>query len=236
MEFDVQTNRQTLARRLDVEINEIKKEKLTHSGYYIWTNHWVKNKESKKRNMFLDLARELRKLWGMWVTVMQIVIGAHGTVSKGLEKNDKRTNRDHPDYRIVETGQKSKKSPGELRRLAVTQTPVKDHKLTPAWKTCKEDNNNNNNNDNYNNNNNIYIYFDLARELKIMAEHESGDNINCNLLAWHGDQRIRTVLGNKRKSGDHLNYCIVEISQNTKKILGTWGHLLSPRLQLKTIS
>ena len=29
-------------------------------------------------------------------------------------------------------------SPGDLRRLIVTQSPVKDHQLTLVWKTCKE--------------------------------------------------------------------------------------------------
>ena len=32
----------------------------------------------------------------------------------------------------------AEKSPGDLRRLAVTQIPVKDHQLTPIWKTLKE--------------------------------------------------------------------------------------------------
>ena len=34
---------------------------------------------------------------------------------------------DHPNYRIIGNGQNTEKSPGDLRRLAVTQTPVKDH-------------------------------------------------------------------------------------------------------------
>ena len=38
--------------------------------------------------------------------------------------------RDHPDYSIVDNSQNTEKSPGDLRRLAVTQTPVKDHQLT----------------------------------------------------------------------------------------------------------
>ena len=32
----------------------------------------------------------------------------------------------------------TKKSPGDLSRLAVTQTPVKNLKLTLMWKTLKE--------------------------------------------------------------------------------------------------
>ena len=40
-----------------------------------------------------------------------------------------RTRGNHSNYYICETGQNTEKSPGDLRRLAVTQTPVKDHQL-----------------------------------------------------------------------------------------------------------
>ena len=36
---------------------------------------------------------------------------------------------DHPNYGIIENSQNIKKSPGDLRGLAVAQTPVKDHQL-----------------------------------------------------------------------------------------------------------
>ena len=36
-------------------------------------------------------------------------------------------NRDLSDYSIVDIGWNTEKHPGKLRRLAVTQTPVKDH-------------------------------------------------------------------------------------------------------------
>ena len=35
---------------------------------------------------YLDLARELKKLWSMKVTIVPFVIGAFGTISKGLLK------------------------------------------------------------------------------------------------------------------------------------------------------
>ena len=44
----------------------------------------VKLKENKKRYKYLDLARELKKLWNMKVTVIPVVIGALGIVIKGL--------------------------------------------------------------------------------------------------------------------------------------------------------
>ena len=48
----------------------------------------IKLKESEKKDKYLDLARELKKkkLWNMKVTIIRIVIGAFGTVTKGLLK------------------------------------------------------------------------------------------------------------------------------------------------------
>ena len=62
----------------------------------------------------------------MKVTVIPIVIGALGTVARRSGSvGNRRKNRDHPNYSIVEIGQNTEKSPGNLRRLTVTQTPVK---------------------------------------------------------------------------------------------------------------
>ena len=43
-------------------------------------------KESEEKNKYLDLARELKKLWNMKVTIVPIVIDALGTITKGLLK------------------------------------------------------------------------------------------------------------------------------------------------------
>ena len=48
---------------------------------------------------------------------------------------NQRTNGDHPNYSIAEISQNTEKSPGDLRRLALTQTPVIDHQLTLVWKS-----------------------------------------------------------------------------------------------------
>ena len=71
----------------------------------------------------------------MQITIIPIVIDAFGTVTKGLLKGTGilgswRTSGDHQNYYIIENGQNTEKSPGDLRRLAVTQTPVKNHQLT----------------------------------------------------------------------------------------------------------
>ena len=94
----------------------------------------IKLKECEKKDKYLDLARKLKKLWNMKVTNIPIVIGAFGTVTKGLLKGTGglgrwRMSRDHSNYTIIENGQNTEKSPGDLRRLAVTQTPVKNHQL-----------------------------------------------------------------------------------------------------------
>ena len=46
----------------------------------------IKLKVCKKRDKYLDLARELIKLWNMKVTIVPIVIGAFVTVTKRLLK------------------------------------------------------------------------------------------------------------------------------------------------------
>ena len=49
-------------------------------------DHRIKLKESEKKDKYVDLARELQKLWNMKVTFIPVVIGALGTVTKGLIK------------------------------------------------------------------------------------------------------------------------------------------------------
>ena len=49
-------------------------------------DHRIKLKEYEKKDKYLDLARELKKLGNMQVTIILIVIGAFGTVTKGLLK------------------------------------------------------------------------------------------------------------------------------------------------------
>ena len=51
-------------------------------------------------------------------------------------------------------------------------------------------------------------------------EHEGDDYTNCHWCSWYSHERtIKGTggLGNKRMSGDHPNYYIIKISQNTEK-------------------
>ena len=52
----------------------------------VLADYWVKLKESEKKDKYLDLARELKTIWNMKAAVIQIIIGALGTVTKRLVK------------------------------------------------------------------------------------------------------------------------------------------------------
>ena len=82
----------------------------------------MKIKESKKRDKYLDLAREQRKLWNMGVMVTPIVIGAVRKVPKGLEMEliDLETGGQTTNYSIFEISQNTEKSPGDLKRVTVS--------------------------------------------------------------------------------------------------------------------
>ena len=63
--------------------------------------------------------------WGFWYSHQRII-------KETAEFGSWGTSGDHPNYSI-EYGQNTEKSPGDLRRLAVTQTPVKNHHKFPAF-------------------------------------------------------------------------------------------------------
>ena len=51
---------------------------------------------------------------------------------------DQRKNLDYIDYKIIKINDDTEKRPDVLRRLAVTQTPVKYYNLKLEWNTRKE--------------------------------------------------------------------------------------------------
>ena len=56
-----------------------------------------------------------------------MVIGALGTVTKGLIQGLEDMSGDHPNYSIIKISQNTEKSLGDLR-FNVTQTPVRNHR------------------------------------------------------------------------------------------------------------
>ena len=58
-----------------------------------------------------------------------------GTGTGGF--GNKRMSGDHQNHSIIKIGQNTVKSHGDLRRLAVIQTPMENYKLTLVLKTLK---------------------------------------------------------------------------------------------------
>ena len=86
-DFNIQMDHIILARRPDlIIINKKKKRTCKIVDFTVPADHRIKLKECEKKDKYLDLARELKKLWNMKVTIIPIVIGAFGTITKGLLK------------------------------------------------------------------------------------------------------------------------------------------------------
>ena len=139
-DFGIQTDHLILARRPDIIIIIKKYRTCKIVDFAVPADHRIKLKECEKKNKYLDLARKLKKKtvehagdnytncnWCVWNSNWRITKGTGGLRSWW-------TSGDHPNDMIIENGQNSEKSPGDLRRLAVTQTPVKNHQLTLMWK------------------------------------------------------------------------------------------------------
>ena len=85
-DFDIQMDHRISARRLDLIINNQKKTICKIVDFAVPADHRIKLKECENKDKYLDLARELKKLCNMQVTIIPIVMGTFGTVTKGLLK------------------------------------------------------------------------------------------------------------------------------------------------------
>ena len=89
-DFDIHMDHLIWATRPDlIIINKIIKEKKRNSkivDFAVQVDHRIKLKEYDKKNRYLDLARELKKIWNIKITTIPNVIGAFGTITKGIIK------------------------------------------------------------------------------------------------------------------------------------------------------
>ena len=85
-DFNLQTDHLIPARRPDLIIINQKTKICKIVDFAVPADHRINLKESEKKDKYLDLAREIKKLWNMKVTIVPIVVGALGTVTKGLLK------------------------------------------------------------------------------------------------------------------------------------------------------
>ena len=86
LDFNIQTDHLIPARRPDLIIINKKKIICKIVDFAVPADNRINLKENEKKGKYLDLARELKKLWNMKVTIVPIVIGALGTITKGLLK------------------------------------------------------------------------------------------------------------------------------------------------------
>ena len=117
--FEIQMDHQISARRLDVIITS-KKRTYRIVDFVFPADHRVKLKESEKKDKYLDLSSELKKIvkhgsdgctncnWCFWYSYQRI-----GKRSRG--PGIKRTSGDNPNYSIAEICQNTDKSPGDSR-------------------------------------------------------------------------------------------------------------------------
>ena len=85
-DFNIQTDHLILARRPDLIIINKKKIICEIVDFAVQADHRINLKECEKKDKYLYLAREQKRLWNMKVSIVPIVIGAFGTVNKRLLK------------------------------------------------------------------------------------------------------------------------------------------------------
>ena len=85
--FEIQTDRPIQTRRPDTVL--INKKKICHlvDSAAVSVNHKGKEKKGERLEKYLELARQLKKLGNMKVTVIPIVVGVIGTVPKNLSSS-----------------------------------------------------------------------------------------------------------------------------------------------------
>ena len=143
-DFEIPVDHQISVRRSDLKDSQQKKKK--REPVELWTLlSRLKLKESENKDKYLDRARELKKKncgkW-RWYQFVWCTRCSHQRIGTGTEGiGNKRTSGDHPNNSIIEIGQNTEKSPGDLRRLGINQTLVRNHRLMLVWKTLKGVNN-----------------------------------------------------------------------------------------------
>ena len=85
-DFDIHTDRLISARRPSLIIIKEKRRTYKIVDVVVPADHRIKLKEFEKKVKYLNLSMELKKLWNMQMTIIPIVIGVFGTVTKGSLK------------------------------------------------------------------------------------------------------------------------------------------------------
>ena len=141
-DFEIQPDHLISTRRPDLVIVNKNKRTCRIVNLAVSTDHRVKIKENEKKTnkktptkqiltscqrtkkaMEHESDRETGCNWYTWNDPKKFGERVGGV-------GNRRKSRVHPNYNIVELTQNTEKSPGDLRSLAVIQTPVKDYQPT----------------------------------------------------------------------------------------------------------
>ena len=133
--FEIRTDHRIPTRIPDLLVINKKKKNLVNCGLYRPGGPQTENQRKRKQRQPLRPCQRTKKAmerkgegdttcnWWTW-HILKKAWKEAGKVG------NLRTNWDHPDYNIIIIGLNREKSPGDLWRLAVTRTLVKDHQLT----------------------------------------------------------------------------------------------------------
>ena len=140
--FETQTDHLISARQADQMIVNKRKSACRIVDFTVPADCRVKLKESEKIDTYLNIASELKKTMEHEndndTNCNWCVRYNHQRIDKGYEEfGNKWMSGYYPNYSSIKISHNTVKSPRGLRRLAVTQTPVRNDQLTLVWKTLK---------------------------------------------------------------------------------------------------
>ena len=86
-DFSVRTDHEIGARRTDLVIIDKRDKSCQIIDVAIPEDNGVREKEDEKVEKYQDLAREVRKMWGVRTKVIPVVVGALGSIPLRLNDN-----------------------------------------------------------------------------------------------------------------------------------------------------
>ena len=160
-------------------------------------------------NNNLDLAREWKNCrtwkWGD-TNYNSCTWQRHQKIGTGTERlGNNRTSGNHPSYSIIDIGWNTEKSPGDLMRLAVTQTTSGKHRPSLVWKNSNRNKKKENlpycglccpaetQNENQRKRIERQVHRSCQRAKKTIENNSNGDT-NWERHAWNGSNSLEMGL------------------------------------------
>ena len=92
----VHTDREVTANRPDITIKNKKEKTCTLTDVAIPADRNVVQKEVEKKLKYKSLGTETERMWNLKCTIVPVIIGATGTVTRSLKKNLQAIPGTHP--------------------------------------------------------------------------------------------------------------------------------------------